>query len=138
MDRGFWATLIGGSIGGFAGLWPGALLGWTLVPVGDGFEGLEWVFVIAGVVAWLGSLLGAYLAFRILGIQERKATLRWLALLVPVVVGSSTALAVTWTDADDFGSNFIPYLLFVASVVLTAYLARRLGRSPGGEAPSPS
>lgn len=126
-DRGFWATLIGGVVGGCIGFVGGAVLGWAVAPESEGFEGLEYVFAVAAFVAWLGSLGGAYLALRLGGVDRRGETIRWLTALAPPLVGGGSWWAVSLTDADDFGSNFIPYVIFATSVLATAYLARRLG-----------
>jgi hypothetical protein len=126
-NKGFWATLIGGGIGGAAGLVVGLVVGYMVAPEREGLEGLEVVFAVAAVGAWVGSVGGAYSALNLAKLGAVRATVGWLAILAPPLVGGGTWLAVSLTDADDFGSNFIPYLLFTLTVWATAYLARRFG-----------
>lgn len=125
--KGFLATLLGGTVGGGVGLYLGAIVGWA-ADLGDGLESLGYVLVFAAAGAWLGCLAGAYVALRLVKADPIGGTIRWLAVLAPLLVGGGTWVAVSRTDSDDFGSNFIPYLLFVASVLATAYLARRAAR----------
>ena len=110
---------------GFVGLYLGALAGWVL-DIGEGFENFEGVFALAAIGCWLGCLAGAWIALRLAKADGVGSTIRWLALLAPLLVGGGAWVSVSMTDADDFGSNFIPYLLFLGCVLATAYLARRL------------
>ncbi|MBA2724431.1 MAG: hypothetical protein H0U53_00430 [Actinobacteria bacterium] len=123
--RGFLATLLGGSIGGSLGLAAGGVLGYVVAP-GDDLGDLTGVFVIAGVGAWLGSLVGAYLVLLLAKAEPVGRTILWLAVLVPPIVGGGAWIGESATDSDDFGSNWFPYFLFLACVLITAYLARRL------------
>lgn len=140
MDKGFWATLVGGFIGGAIGLYIGGLAGFTVLPglgIGsdENFGDFYTVFAAAGVGAWLGCLAGAYGLLRLARADRVRVTVGALAFVAPTLVGGATWLAVSWTDADDFGSNFIPYVIFVVAAIGTAYLSRSLatGSSEGSE-----
>lgn len=121
--RGFLATLLGGSVGGSLGLAGGGLLGYAVVP-GD-LDDLQGVFIIAGVGAWLGCLAGACLVLLLANAEPIGRTIFWLAVLAPPIVGGGAWIGGSATDSDDFGSGWFPYLLFLACVLITAYLARR-------------
>ncbi|HVM36626.1 MAG TPA: hypothetical protein VM784_14965 [Actinomycetota bacterium] len=122
--RGFLATLLGGFIGGSLGLFAGGTLGYAAV-AGD-LDDLQGVFFIAGVGAWLGCLAGAYLVLRLAKADLIGRTILWLAVLAPPIVVGGVWIGASVTDSDDFGSGWIPYLLFLACVLVTAYLSRRL------------
>ncbi len=132
IDRGFWATLIGGVIGGAIGVYVGALFGWVglawlgVGSSGESYDEFFYVAVSAAIGAWLGCLAGAYGGLRLARADRVRATIGSLAVVAPTLVGGATWLGVSWTDADDYGSNFIPYVIFITSVIGTAYLARRL------------
>lgn len=123
--------LVGGSIGGFIGLWPGGFGTMGLVAVFDigsgGLEDLVWGVIGAGIGAWIGAVAGAYLLMRWSGHSHRKETTIWLSVLIPLLVGAGAWIAVSGTDSDVFGSGWLPYTVFVLSVIATAYLARRFG-----------
>ena len=125
--KGYLLTGVGAVFGGAAGLVGGTFLGFAVVPDGSGFEELEEVFITAFVGCWIGLLVGAYLALKAGGCSRESHTVRWLALLAPVLVGGGAWLAVSMTDADDFGSNFLPFLIFCGAVVACVWGARRLG-----------
>ena len=128
MRRAFWGTLIGGLLGGVLGFVAGLVIGWGVVPDSSGLEALTGVFWVAGVTAWLGAVLGAFIALRVLRIDRRRSIVGWLAVLIPPLVGGAAWLGVSGTDADDFAPNLFPYLIFVAGVLASAFAACLFGQ----------
>lgn len=126
--KGFWVTLIGGAAGAVMVGIAGGFVGQFFIPPGAGLEGLAWVLGGAVVGGWVGSVLGAYAALSIASDPKSRATAGWLTVFVPLLIGGGGWLAVSWTDADDFGSSFVPYCIVVASVIATVLSARRLAR----------
>ncbi|MDP9069442.1 MAG: hypothetical protein M3N53_14015 [Actinomycetota bacterium] len=122
--KGFLATLLGGVVGGSIGLAVGGTLGFAVIE--GGLDDLYGVFILAAIGAWLGGVAGAYLGLLLVKADAIRRTTAWVALLAPPIVGGGAWVAVSATDSDDFGSNWLPYLLFGLCVVTTAYLARRL------------
>lgn len=125
MRRAFWGTLIGGMSGGVVGLIAGVYVGFAFVT--GGFEDFGKALWGAAVGAWLGALLTAYVALWMLKIDRRRSIVGWLAVLLPPVVGGAAWLGVSWTDSDDLAPNLLPYLIFTASVLASAFAACFLG-----------
>ena len=123
--RGFVATLAGGLVGGCAGVYLGAVVGWAILD-GDDLGDLGWMLVYAAAGAWTGTVAGAGLVLRLARATHARATVTWLALLAPSIMAIGIYAAVVSADSIDVASNLIPYSAFVLCVLLTAYLPRRL------------
>ena len=134
-DRGFWAALIGGAIGGFLGLWPGFFLAAFLVDtLGWGTGGLEdigWGLIGAAIGAWLGCSAGAHLLMWLTKVQGRGPTTRWLTVLTPSIglawwtsvgLNDNESLDVSWFNLD-----WAFYGVAALSAPVVVYVARRLG-----------
>lgn len=141
--KGFVTTLVGGTVGGAVGFSLGAFLGFTMLAeilenivasfwagrAGGGLdESIGTVAAVAAVGSWLGCLAGAYLALRLLKAEAVGRTVLWLAVLAPPIAGGGSRLAASRTDSDDFGSDFLPPVILVVSVLSAVYLARRAAR----------
>ena len=133
--KGFVAALVAGTVGGAGGWYLGAVLGSAVLapPISASafpgrFESLEYVLTVAAVGSWLGCLAGAYLALRLLKAEPVGRTVLWLAVLAPPIAGGGSRLAVSRTDSEDFGSDFLPPVILVVSVLSPVYLARRAAR----------
>lgn len=133
--KGFVAALVAGTVGGAGGWYLGAVLGSAVLapPISTSafpgrFESIEYVLTAAAVGGWLGCLPGAYLALRLLKAEAVGRTVLWLAVLAPPIAGGGSRLAASRTDSDDFGSDFLPLVILVVSVLSAVYMARRAAR----------
>lgn len=134
-EKGFWAVLVGGGVGGFLGLWPGLFIAAFLLDAfGWGTGGLEdigWALVGAAVGAWLGCSAGAYLLMRVMRVTARGSTAAWLTVLSPLM-GLASWVSVGLNDSetlnvDWFNLDWVFYALAALSGPVVAFLARRLG-----------
>jgi hypothetical protein len=127
--KGFICVLVGGCLGGFAGLWGGALASFAVPYDFEGFEDLGFMVVVAVIGGWIASVAGAAALLALFKAGATRTTAAWMALFVPVIVGSGAILAIWRADSGHFGYSYLPTVIFVTAVLLTAYLSRRLGRA---------
>ena len=124
----FVGTLLGLLLGAFAG----GFVGFMLAPEEAGLEDLIYLFYGVTIGAWIGASLGTWVGLRVGGLSAVRSTPFWFVVLTGPVVGASSALALSLTDAEDN----VPWIgqagIVLAGVLLTGFLARRAAR-PGHE-----